>query len=234
GVCVPRGARTPPPPPSRQDLDREGVEVGEERGPSLLIDGTVLVTGEIERVTAFERGLPGNQARVGAGWEPDPWIRDDQAVVAHVRGRGLVVLSGCSHAGAINVLRQAQPLTGEDRVPAFVGGMHLPAPLFEPLIPPTLDELEAIGPDWVVPGHSTGWGGAPRAGSPGATARGGGLTTSPPAGCRTPTCRPAWGRACASPETRPLEAQAAQHRLVVAPALADAHGEVPVDVGAPE
>jgi 7,8-dihydropterin-6-yl-methyl-4-(beta-D-ribofuranosyl)aminobenzene 5'-phosphate synthase len=156
-VVFPSGAEIHLPPPSRQDLDREGVEVGEERNPSLLIDGTVLVTGEIERVTAFERGLPGNQALTEAGWEPDPWIRDDQAVVAHVRGRGLVVLSGCSHAGAINVLRQAQRLTGEERVHAFVGGMHLAGPAFEPLIPPTLDELEAIGPDWVVPGHCTGW-----------------------------------------------------------------------------
>ena len=156
-VVFPSGAEIHLPPPSRQDLEREGVEVGEQRSPSLLIDGTVLATGEIDRVTPFERGLPGNQALTDAGWEPDPWIRDDQAVVAHVRGRGLVVLSGCSHAGAINVLRQARRLTGEERVHAFVGGMHLTGPVFEPLIPPTLDELEAIGPDWVVPGHCTGW-----------------------------------------------------------------------------
>ena len=123
----------------------------------MLIDDTVLVTGEVERVTEFERGLPGSQARTDAGWEPDPWIRDDQAVVAHVRDRGLVVLSGCSHAGAINVLRQAQRLAGVERIHAFVGGMHLSGPAFEPLIPPTLDELVAIGPDWVVPGHCTGW-----------------------------------------------------------------------------
>jgi 7,8-dihydropterin-6-yl-methyl-4-(beta-D-ribofuranosyl)aminobenzene 5'-phosphate synthase len=156
-AVFPTGAELHLPPPSRQDLDREGVAVGEERRPSLLIDGTVLVTGEIERVTAFERGLPGSQALTDAGWEPDPWIRDDQAVVAHVRGRGLVVLSGCSHAGAINVLRQAQRLTGVERIHAFVGGMHLSGPIFEPLIPPTLDELVAIGPTWVVPGHCTGW-----------------------------------------------------------------------------
>jgi 7,8-dihydropterin-6-yl-methyl-4-(beta-D-ribofuranosyl)aminobenzene 5'-phosphate synthase len=156
-VVFPSGAALHLPPPSRQDLDREGVAVGEERRPTLLIDGAVLVTGEVERVTAFERGLPGSQARAAGAWEPDPWIRDDQAVVAHVRDRGLVVLSGCSHAGAINVLRQAQRLTGVERIHAFVGGMHLSGPAFEPLIPPTLDELAAIGPDWVVPGHCTGW-----------------------------------------------------------------------------
>ena len=156
-VVFATGAELHLPPPSRQDLDREGVAIGEERLPSMLIDDTVLVTGEVERVTEFERGLPGSQARTDAGWEPDPWIRDDQAVVAHVRDRGLVVLSGCSHAGAINVLRQAQRLAGVERIHAFVGGMHLSGPAFEPLIPPTLDELVAIGPTWVVPGHCTGW-----------------------------------------------------------------------------
>jgi 7,8-dihydropterin-6-yl-methyl-4-(beta-D-ribofuranosyl)aminobenzene 5'-phosphate synthase len=156
-VVFPTGAELHLPPPSRQDLDREGVAVTEERQPSLVIDGTVLVTGEVERVTEFERGFPLNQARAGSEWEPDPWIWDDQAVAVHVRDRGLVVLTGCSHAGVINVLRQAQRLTGVERIHALVGGLHLTGGIFEPLIPPTLDELVAIGPTWVVPGHCTGW-----------------------------------------------------------------------------
>jgi 7,8-dihydropterin-6-yl-methyl-4-(beta-D-ribofuranosyl)aminobenzene 5'-phosphate synthase len=124
-VVFPSGSEFHLPPPSRQDLDREGVEVTETRQPSLLIDGTVLVTGQVERVTDFEKGFPLNYARSNGGWEPDPWIWDDQAVVVNLKGKGLVVLSGCSHSRAINVLRQAQRLTGEDRVHAFVGGMHL-------------------------------------------------------------------------------------------------------------
>jgi len=156
-IVFPTGAELHLPPPSRQDLDREGIVVTEERQPSLLIDGTVLVTGQVERVTGFERGFPLNHARAGSAWEPDPLIWDDQAVVVHVKGQGLVVLSGCSHAGAINVLRQAQRLTGIEDIYAFVGGMHLTGGIFEPLIPQTLDELVAIGPRWVVPGHCTGW-----------------------------------------------------------------------------
>jgi 7,8-dihydropterin-6-yl-methyl-4-(beta-D-ribofuranosyl)aminobenzene 5'-phosphate synthase len=156
-VIFPTGAELHLPPPSRQDLDREGVEVTEERQPSLLIDGTVLMTGQVERVTDFEKGFPFNYARSNGGWEPDPWIWDDQAVVVNLKGKGLVVLSGCSHSGAINVLRQAQRLTGEDRVHAFVGGMHLTGGIFEHLIPRTLDELGAIAPRWLVPGHCTGW-----------------------------------------------------------------------------
>ncbi len=134
------------------------MAVGEERRPSLLIDGAVLVTGEVERVTGFERGLPGSEARAGDGWEPDPWIRDDQAVVAHVRDRGLVVLSGCSHAGAINVLRAAQRLTGVERIHAFVGGMHLSGPAFEPLIRADPRRARRDRPRVArAPCHCTGW-----------------------------------------------------------------------------
>ena len=156
-IVFPTGAELHLPPPSRQDLDREGVEITEERQPSLLIDGTVLVTGQIERLTDFEKGFPLNYARTNGSWEPDPWIWDDQAVVVNLKGKGLVVLSGCSHSGAINVLRQAQRLTGEDRVHAFIGGMHLTGGIFELLIPHTLDELAVIAPRWLVPGHCTGW-----------------------------------------------------------------------------
>ena len=89
--------------------------------------------------------------------ETDPWISDDQSVIVHVRGKGLVVLSSCSHSGAINVLRNAQRVTGVTKIDAFVGGLHLTGGLFEPIISRTVTELVAIGPDWVVPGHCTGW-----------------------------------------------------------------------------
>jgi 7,8-dihydropterin-6-yl-methyl-4-(beta-D-ribofuranosyl)aminobenzene 5'-phosphate synthase len=87
-VVFPTGAELHLPPPSRQDLDREGVEVTEERRPSLLIDGTVLVTGQVERVTDFEKGFPLNYARTNGVWEPDPWIWDDQAVGCESQGQG--------------------------------------------------------------------------------------------------------------------------------------------------
>jgi len=156
-AVFPTGAEIHLPPPSRQDLDREGWEVVEERGPSLLLDNTVLVTGQVERVTDFEKGFPIQQARSNGEWEPDPWIWDDQAAVVNVRGRGLVVVSGCSHAGMINILRHVQRLTGSDKVHAAIGGFHLTGGLFESIIPQTIEELAAIAPDFIVPGHCTGW-----------------------------------------------------------------------------
>jgi 7,8-dihydropterin-6-yl-methyl-4-(beta-D-ribofuranosyl)aminobenzene 5'-phosphate synthase len=84
-------------------------------------------------------------------------VVDDQALVVHVRGRGLVVLTGCGHAGAVNIVRHAQRLTGVDRLHALVGGLHLTGPAFEPVIAPTVAALTELAPDLLVPGHCTGW-----------------------------------------------------------------------------
>jgi len=156
-IVFPTGHEISLPPPSHADLDREGVEIIEERSPTLLLDGMVLVTGQVDRVTDFEKGFPIQQMHTDHGWEPDTWVWDDQAVVCNVKDKGLIVLSSCSHAGAINVLKHAQRLTGIHKVHAFVGGFHLTGGLFEPIIPRTINELVTIGPDIIVPGHCTGW-----------------------------------------------------------------------------
>ncbi|HEY6379134.1 MAG TPA: MBL fold metallo-hydrolase [Candidatus Dormibacteraeota bacterium] len=157
-VVLPTGAEMHMPPPRRADLEREGLTVVDERGPSFLVDGTVLVSGQVERVTDFEKGFPWQLARSeNAEWEPDPWIWDDQNVVVNVRDRGLVVVSGCSHAGVVNVLRHARRLTGEDRIAGFIGGFHLTGGLFESIIPITVAEVRALGVETLVPAHCTGW-----------------------------------------------------------------------------
>ena len=161
-VRFPSGAELHLPPPSMADLEREGLTVVEERGPTLLIDGRVLVSGEVARVTDFETGFPLHLAREerGDGWEPDPLILDDQNLVVDVEGKGLVIVSGCSHAGAVNVLRNAQRLTGQQRIAGFVGGFHLTGAVFEPVIEPTVRQFAEIGVGRVVPAHCTGWKGA--------------------------------------------------------------------------
>jgi 7,8-dihydropterin-6-yl-methyl-4-(beta-D-ribofuranosyl)aminobenzene 5'-phosphate synthase len=156
-VTFPTGAELHLPPPSRADLEAEGLEVVEERGPTLLVDGQVLISGQVPRVTEFETGFPIHKARAGDGWEPDPLILDDQNLIVDVAGKGLVVLSGCSHAGAVNVLRNAQRLTGRSRIVGFVGGFHLTGAVFEPLIEPTIAAVADLGIERLVPGHCTGW-----------------------------------------------------------------------------
>ncbi|MFE9103462.1 MBL fold metallo-hydrolase [Actinomadura geliboluensis] len=143
---------------SPRALAGEGFEVIERREPSLLLDGSVLITGEVDRTTEYERGMPPpHQAWTGSGWVHDPLVADDQALVVHVRDRGLVVLTGCGHAGAVNIVRHARRLTGVDRLHALVGGLHLGGPAFEPVIPPTVAALTDLAPSLLVPGHCTGW-----------------------------------------------------------------------------
>jgi 7,8-dihydropterin-6-yl-methyl-4-(beta-D-ribofuranosyl)aminobenzene 5'-phosphate synthase len=143
---------------SRTSLAGEGFEILERLVPSLLLDGCVLITGEVDRTTDFERGMPpAHQAFYDDGWRHDPAVIDDQALVVHVRDRGLLVLTGCGHAGAVNIVRHAQRLTGVGRLHALVGGLHLGGPAFEPIIGPTVGALAALAPDLVVPGHCTGW-----------------------------------------------------------------------------
>lgn len=139
-------------------LAGEGFEVIERRHPSLLLEGCVLVTGEVDRTTEYERGMPpSHQAWDGGAWHHDPTVVDDQAVVVHLRGRGLVVVTGCGHAGVVNIARHAMRLTGVDRLAALVGGFHLGGPAFEPIIGPTVAALTEMAPDLVVPGHCSGW-----------------------------------------------------------------------------
>ena len=158
-VVFPTGAELRLPPPSRQDLGGRRAAMVEERLPPTACCSRAVfsVSGQIERVTEFESGFPIHQARGVDGWGPDPMIWDDQALVVNVADRGLVVVSGCSHAGAINVLRHAQRLTGESRVSGFVGGLHLTGGLFESRIEPTVEALRAAGVRRVVPAHCSGW-----------------------------------------------------------------------------
>ena len=103
--------------PSRSALEGVGFEVIEQRDPSFLLDGSLLVTGEVDRTTEFEQGMsPSHQAHHRGEWRHDPLVLDDQALVAEVRGQGLVVLTGCGHAGVVNTLRYVRKLTGRARL----------------------------------------------------------------------------------------------------------------------
>ncbi|MCA1708644.1 MAG: MBL fold metallo-hydrolase [Actinobacteria bacterium] len=142
---------------SKSALQGAGFEIVEQRQPSFLLDGSLLVTGEVDRTTDFERGFPIHEGHRDGEWQPDPLILDDQALVAMLRGHGLVVLTGCGHSGIVNILRYVQKLTGENRIHAVLGGFHLGGRAFEPIIEPTCVALEEFSPDYLVPTHCTGW-----------------------------------------------------------------------------
>lgn len=144
------------PAPNRADLIEAGYYLVEKQSPSLWIEDRILVTGEIPRTNDFEKGFPNHYSEIDGKMENDPLIKDDQAIVLNIKDKGLVVITGCAHAGIINIIKYAKELSGEDRIYGLIGGMHLTGGVFEPLIPRTIDELELLKPRFIIPCHCSG------------------------------------------------------------------------------
>ena len=137
-------------------LKNVGGVIRRSRTMSHLASDLVLVTGEVTRTMPFEKGFPSAEAKIDGNWVVDPF-HDDQGVIVNVKNKGLVVLGGCSHAGIINTVECAKKITGIEKIHAVLGGFHLTGPLFDPIIPPTIDEMKRISPDYIIPMHCTGW-----------------------------------------------------------------------------
>ena len=145
----------------RYQLPRRAVSAPKGRltlatGPTSVLSGQALFLTDIPRHTRYERKRPGGQVlyREGRRWQLDT-TPDDGALVMHLRGRGLVILTGCGHAGLINTVRAAVAETGIKKVHALVGGFHLcHAPARR--IRATIRDLRAYAPRWVIPSHCSG------------------------------------------------------------------------------
>jgi len=133
------------------------ISLVKKSDPTYLADQMLLVSGEIPRITDFETGFPYHYTKRNGKWEHDPVIKDDQCLIVHVRGKGLVIITGCGHSGIINTLKYAQALSKVEPILAVVGGFHLTGKVFENQIPVTVAELQKINPTYLIPGHCTGW-----------------------------------------------------------------------------
>jgi 7,8-dihydropterin-6-yl-methyl-4-(beta-D-ribofuranosyl)aminobenzene 5'-phosphate synthase len=140
----------------RSKLEEHGAEIMEKETPTTLADHSILVTGEVERVTSFEKGFPNAFMERKGRLEKDT-IADDQAIAAVLHGNRLVVISGCAHSGIINTILYCKKLTGIENVHTVIGGFHLTGPVFEPIIDDTILELKKMSPEVIVPMHCTGW-----------------------------------------------------------------------------
>jgi 7,8-dihydropterin-6-yl-methyl-4-(beta-D-ribofuranosyl)aminobenzene 5'-phosphate synthase len=121
------------------------------RDPVWLTERLVFL-GEIERINDFEAQKPLGRI-LEDGVEKDDFLLDDSAL-AYKAPQGLVIITGCSHAGICNIIAQARRICGEDRVVDIVGGLHLldpPAAQLEG----TLEFLKALVPGSVHACHCT-------------------------------------------------------------------------------
>jgi 7,8-dihydropterin-6-yl-methyl-4-(beta-D-ribofuranosyl)aminobenzene 5'-phosphate synthase len=140
---------------TREMVKKVGLSVVESDKPYPLLNNTVLFLGQIAKQTDFEKGwaLPHCQKDGKEVWDA---IEDDTSIVMNLKDKGLVVISGCAHAGIVNTVRYAMSVTGIDKVHVIMGGFHLSGPFFEPIIDRTTEELKKINPAFIIPTHCTG------------------------------------------------------------------------------
>ena len=143
---------------NEKDLREVGGRFELNAKPTSLANDSACVTGEIPRVTNFEKGMPPNTHYqvVGGGLAHDPLILDDQGLVINLRDKGLVIISGCAHAGIINTVEYAKGISGVDNIHAVLGGFHLTGRFYEPVIEDTVKAISIMHPRFVVPSHCTG------------------------------------------------------------------------------
>jgi 7,8-dihydropterin-6-yl-methyl-4-(beta-D-ribofuranosyl)aminobenzene 5'-phosphate synthase len=156
----------------RRELQALNVKIVKCEQPTVIL-GHAFTTGGIARRT-FERVLPNTLVSYRPGADSvgcnmpaedakakGEFVQDqhvnEHATCFNVKGRGLVVISSCGHAGIVNSVRQAIEVSGEKDVHAVLGGFHLsPAP--EPYIAQTVQALKELEVDYIIPMHCSGAG----------------------------------------------------------------------------
>src|SRR5581483_3087357 len=151
----------------RREVEALKVKIVKCEEPTVIL-GHAFTTGRIAR-RSFERVLPSTlvsyhkgadgvgcdmpaeDAKAKGEYVQDQHV-DEHATCFNVKGRGLVVMSSCGHAGIVNSVRQAMEVSGEKDVHAVLGGFHLfPAP--DDYVRQTVAELKSLGPDVIIPLH---------------------------------------------------------------------------------
>ena len=135
-------------------LRNAGAELYLTRDPLQLMSG-IFTTGEVKRVTDFEEAGISLSTIDDGHVKPDPMM-DDISIAACVRGKAPVVLTGCSHAGIVNILTQVSKVCGRREFECVTGGFHLvEAP--DERIKKTTEALKKFSIKSIVPGHCTGF-----------------------------------------------------------------------------
>ncbi|KAF9066165.1 beta-lactamase-like protein [Rhodocollybia butyracea] len=147
-----------PPDPTFEEIEAAGGVVEKHDKGHFVAGDMVYVSGEIPRVTSFEQaGLLGAKRFVpGTGWKDEPSIMDERFAAVDVAGKGLVIFSACSHAGIVNVVKDAVATFSRP----VIGGLHLAGDSMAPRIQPTVEWLSKSlrpSPAFILPMHCTGF-----------------------------------------------------------------------------
>lgn len=154
----------------RRALEEADVNVTFAEGPAIVADHA-FTSGQVP-LTTYEKVLSPTKMRIGlvdgVGCYPDQFTEEERrqaiipdqfrheiAMIFNLKGRGLVVLTSCSHRGVVNIVKQAQKVSGVRKVHAVMGGFHL-APFKDDYVEEVVASLKEIDPDYIIPMHCTG------------------------------------------------------------------------------
>ncbi|KAF6816743.1 hypothetical protein CMUS01_12225 [Colletotrichum musicola] len=163
GIATPHGPICLEADPAPSEVEQAGARVLLSQDAHSVLDDMFVVSGEISRTTDYEAGLPGglrfvpsSEAENGGSWVKDEQIMEERYVMCNVKGKGLVIFTGCGHAGVINTIRDAQRLSGVETVYCVSGGYHMSDASPEKL-QRTVQDMVELSPRVLHGGHCTGW-----------------------------------------------------------------------------
>ncbi len=138
---------------ARERVESAGGRLFLTSDPLELMNG-LMTTGEVERQTDFEDvGI--ELKSISNGRIVEDKMLDDISLVAGVKGKGIVILTGCSHAGIVNIVKQSVKLAGVDKIAGIMGGFHL-IEASDDRITKTVGSLKGFDISMISAGHCTG------------------------------------------------------------------------------
>lgn len=139
---------------SRDEIERVGGKISLSKEPVMIMPG-IMTTGEVPRRNDFEK--------VGIALKTienrnilDDIMLDDISLIANIKDIGLVIITGCSHAGIVNIVNYAKEIAGVSDIQAIIGGLHL-VDATDDVINRTVKELDTMNMSWISAGHCTGF-----------------------------------------------------------------------------
>jgi len=139
---------------SKAEIEKAGGSLFLTKDPLVLMPG-IMTTGEVKRQTEFEEVRLGLKT-IENGMVIDDLMLDDISVIANVKNKGLVIVTGCSHAGIINIANQAIKVSGGNKIESIIGGLHL-VETSDTVIKRTVEELSKLNIARISAGHCTGF-----------------------------------------------------------------------------
>lgn len=177
-----RGIQMPPPyptisleaDPTFEELSAAGATVNLAGTSHVIQHAAFGISGEIARLSNYENGLRRGMRFIKSDnrWIEDTLVGDERYLVCHLKGwsrlsassqnandyvdRGIVVFTGCGHAGVVNTCWDAIKALPGVQLHAVMGGFHL-ADAEDESVGKTVEDLKALKPSVLLPGHCSGW-----------------------------------------------------------------------------